>query len=389
MFDLFKPTIWLLTLIISLHTKGGSLSIAESQTSQVNTINKQTKKHFPNGNFIQYRGNVPELIGTDEKKYNYQCNQKTISTVLKELGILTSQTFIFSESDLRGTMPVTLNLFNASLKQILDSLCYNQPIYYEFKFDIFYIKHRDLPAKTLKSDSSNYKIINGKIIDTTGQPIPRATIAISKKECLISDDKGEFSMKIDRLVKSLTITSVGFQDQVVYPVANPIIVILKAAIRSVDSFVVVANHKVINKNDPEKPDHLSPQIIGQQPVKDIALISSGLAPGVFIKQSNGSPGSISRIQIRNNSWVGPANTVNFISQNEPLIILDHIPLLTMLINQMPFIGGNPGATGSAVGGFSILSRLSSLTTSRSFLKISSLMLRESIRSDSSQIICSR
>jgi TonB-dependent starch-binding outer membrane protein SusC len=166
------------------------------------------------------------------------------------------------------------------------------------------------------------RVISGKVTNIKdGTPITGATVtAKSKTGGATTDANGAFTIRVGADVRTLVISSIGFQDQEVQITAgiSTVNITLTEKISDLNEVVVIGYGTrrkgdltgavtSINAEDFNK----GPQVTPEQ-------LISGKVAGVQITSGGGAPGAGSRIRIRSGASLN--------ASNDPLIVVDGVPL---------------------------------------------------------------
>ena len=145
----------------------------------------------------------------------------------------------------------------------------------------------------------NSYTITGTITDDNGSPIPSASILLKgTTQGTTSDSKGVFSLTISKLSGTLVVSAVGYDNKEIKLKASTttINVSLKTAVPALQE-VVVIGYGTAKKRDMtgsvttvNQPAYYYKQGADQQ--------LQGKVSGVDIRTSNGTPGAVTRIQMR-------------------------------------------------------------------------------------------
>jgi len=164
------------------------------------------------------------------------------------------------------------------------------------------------------------KSISGKVLSAEdGQPIIGATIKVKGTSVgTITNVGGEFKISLQGDAKNLIVSYVGMTTAEVQAV-NGMTVSLQPDAKMIDEVVVTAvGIKRSSKSLGYAASTMAPEdgLMKSQP--DFLKSMQGKVAGVDIRSSQGTPGAATRINIRGNS--------SFFGNNEPLIIVDGVPL---------------------------------------------------------------
>jgi len=169
--------------------------------------------------------------------------------------------------------------------------------------------------------SAQNKEVTGKITDSTGTPIPGASVKLKgKKGGASAGADGSFRMTVPSNA-TLIITAIGYEPQEISVAnASDIAIHLHVGGSKVLNEVVVTSLGI--KREKRELTYSTQEIKGESLVaaKQDNIINglAGKVSGVQITNSTGMPGSSSRIVIR--------GAVSLIGNNQPLFVVDGVPI---------------------------------------------------------------
>ncbi|MCJ8208989.1 SusC/RagA family TonB-linked outer membrane protein [Mucilaginibacter sp. RS28] len=125
--------------------------------------------------------------------------EKAIADISKKTGYQ----FLFDAAYLKNAVPVTLNVSNAEFSELMRQLFNGQPFTYEINKKVIIIKSKTLQVNPIQ--------IRGRVIDTTGVPLPGVEVRI-KGESAAAKTAMDGSFTITTLNSSPTVVtrSIGF-----------------------------------------------------------------------------------------------------------------------------------------------------------------------------------
>lgn len=166
------------------------------------------------------------------------------------------------------------------------------------------------------------KDLSGKITDAKdGSPLAGVTVkAKGSNASAITGADGSFTLKVEAKIKSLIISYVGFKDQEVSVTDGAINVGLSQAEKSLSEVVVVGYGTKIKRDLTGSVAKVGAKELANTPVTSFENAIQGRAAGVFVEQQNGKVGQGIKVRIRGSASVTAGN--------EPLYVLDGIPLIT-------------------------------------------------------------
>jgi len=164
------------------------------------------------------------------------------------------------------------------------------------------------------------KSVSGKVFSADdGQPIIGATVKVQGTTLgTITDADGNFRINLSGNEKKLVFSYVGMKTQEV-EATNNMRVTLASDSKLIDEVVVTAvGIKRSSKSIGYATATMNPEDALGKSQPDFLKSMQGKVAGVDIRSSQGTPGAATRINIRGNS--------SFFGNNEPLIIVDGVPL---------------------------------------------------------------
>ncbi len=192
-----------------------------------------------------------------------------------------------------------------------------------------------LPAVSLAQD----RTVTGKITNEQGQPIPFASVqAKGLTKGVSADNEGIFSLKIASSVKTLVISSVGFQtlELSITDVKNYPIVLIASTGQSEVIVTAAFGLKQRKKTLGYNVQEVSAAELSKGRENSFINTLQGKVSGVNITSAGGAPGAGTDIIIRGLSSLNPG------ANNQPLIIIDGMPIdnSTIVGNVLPSSGTN-------------------------------------------------
>lgn len=163
------------------------------------------------------------------------------------------------------------------------------------------------------------KTISGIVSDSSGFPLPGATIVLKGTSAGTSSDfNGNFAIKANKSA-TLVFSFVGYTTQeVLVGAKNAINVKLKEDSASLDEVVVVAYGTATKSSFTGTATSISAENLEAKSYANVTQALAGEAAGVNVINTSGQPGSVSTIRIRG---FGSVN-----GNREPLYVIDGIPL---------------------------------------------------------------
>jgi TonB-linked SusC/RagA family outer membrane protein len=282
------------------------------------------------------------VIATTAQNISLDVKQAPIVKVFKEIQKQTAFSFIYTAEDLKGTHPVTLFVSSKPLPETLSLLFEGQPLSYSINEQFIVVKKNSSTALNPPGQD-----ITGRVITTTGEPLPGATVSIKgSSRATATGSKGDFRLIDVGPHTILVISNVGYQSQEIDVGGKSyILATLQEAISSLDETVVMAYGTTTRRLATGSISKVSGTEISKQPVSNPLAALQGRVAGMTIVQSSGVPGSAFKVRIRGQNSLRQGS--------EPLYIIDGVPfaLGNETLNQ---ITNAAGSGGGGMGGLSPL-----------------------------------
>ncbi|WP_316793208.1 SusC/RagA family TonB-linked outer membrane protein [Pedobacter frigoris] len=253
-----------------------------------------------------------------------------LEQIIQKIRKQTGYDFFYNAGMLAKANPVTLNVNDASVKEVLDLCFKNQPLTYRIEQKTIVVQY--LPERILVPYAAI--VITGKILDENGKPIPGASIRIkgANGRAIASAADGSFRIVVNSEDDVLLVNYVGYEPQEIKLKGNQGQLTIKMSIaESQLKGVEIINTGLFKKSD--KSFTGASTTVTAKDLQDFGnrnLITSlrNIDPSFNIIESNAfgsDPNRLPEIQIRGNSSlpnVGELQDQTRVGLNTPLIILD-------------------------------------------------------------------
>jgi TonB-linked SusC/RagA family outer membrane protein len=241
-----------------------------------------------------------------------------LEKAFKEIKKQTGYSFVYTRTQLKNTLPITYQVKNGTLKDVLEQCFRNQPLSFviEDKYIVVQTKTASIQTNIIVSDPID---ITGRVVNENGEVLEGVTITAKKSgKMTISNAKGEFSLKSIDDDDVLVLTSVGYitKEIPVNKESNKLIS-LTIAVGNLDETIVIAYGKTTRRYSTGNISSIKSDELSRQPVSDPINILGGKVPGLQIIQNSGVPGSLITVRLRGRNSIA--------NGNDPLYIVDGIP----------------------------------------------------------------
>ncbi len=180
------------------------------------------------------------------------------------------------------------------------------------------------------------RTITGKITDAdNGEYMPGVTILLEgTQNGTISDFDGKYNINVPESGGTLVFSFVGYETQkITLGEKNVVYVSLKMSQEILEEVVVVGYGTEVKTKVTGSISEIKSDEIALTPVSTVEQTLQGRAAGLFIESNNGKVGGDVKIRIRGSSSIN--------ASNQPLIIVDGIPINTVAINDYFNVYLNP------------------------------------------------
>ncbi len=181
-----------------------------------------------------------------------------------------------------------------------------------------------------------FRTIAGKVKDDeSGDPLTGVTIKVEGTDAgTVTDGNGSYSVIVPQSGGVLSFSFVGYKTQKIeIAETNVINVNMVLDQQILEEVVVVGYGTEIKTQVTGSISRIDGEDIAYTPASTIEQTLQGKASGVFIEANNGKVGAETRIRIRGSSSIN--------ASNQPLIVVDGIPINTVAINDYYNLYLNP------------------------------------------------
>ena len=250
---------------------------------------------------------------TYAQKVTLNVKKATIREVFAKIQAQTSYDFLYNADDLKLAKPITINLENTTLKQVLDICFSNQPLSYTIENTTILITKKNVgPDKTVLQ-----KVITGTVTDSVGTAMPGVTVKEKNtNNGVVTDVDGHFKIIVAGNDAVLQFSFLGFQTQDV-PVLDKtsVNVSLKENHTELNEIVVVGYGRQTKISLTGAVNQVQAKDIEDKPVLNVLQALQGESPNLIIQQTALDPGSGVNLNIRGVGTTG---------DNTPLVVIDGI-----------------------------------------------------------------
>lgn len=246
-----------------------------------------------------------------------------LSVVFEQIRTQTGYDFAYTTKTIQSAKPVTINVSNKNLKDVLDQIFDGQPLEYKIEDKSVTVS---VKQPTILDKIKNYFAamdVTGRVTDENNQPLSGATVQVKGGSNSTSTDaSGFFTLKQVDPNAIIVISFLGYDKKEIPAQANVGAVKLSAAASKLDEVQVIAYGKQTQRLSVGNVSSVSAKDIEKQPVQNPLLAIQASMPGVYITQTNGLPGGGVKVIIQGQNSIA--------NGNDPLYVIDGVPYLSEL-----------------------------------------------------------
>ncbi|WP_090099065.1 TonB-dependent receptor [Chitinophaga sp. CF118] len=237
-----------------------------------------------------------------------------LQQVFAEIITQTGVSIVYSEKVLSSAKPVTLQVKDASIQEVLDLCLKNQLVMYSHEGNSFIIKPVVFTPPATYADT--LITISGKVNTAAGAPLPGATVLVKgTRKGTQTDAQGNFTLRELQRKDVLVISNIGYVTKEV-AARDRINVSLEEDTRKFNEVVVVGYSDKKKSELTSAVSVVSSDKLKDVTTNDVGSMLQGKVAGLQVVNSSGVPGASSEIRLRGVSSVNASQS--------PLFVVDGI-----------------------------------------------------------------
>lgn len=259
------------------------------------------------------------------QKITISAKNAPLHEVFMEISRQTGISILYKEALMQKTFPVTIDVKNAGMQEVMDLCIKNQPINYTIEDHNIVIKKsavnnwviNPFGLPVIPVDSTI--IVKGRIYDNSGKLVPNVSITVNNGPGgTISNDQGEFSIKVNKHDR-LTFSSIGYEAQTITVNGRTSLnIILRELALKLTDAVVVGYGSARRKDVTGAISSVSTKDFNQGIISNPVQQIQGKVSGLQITQPGGDPNQTPIIRLRGQTSLTGGQT--------PLFVVDGVPL---------------------------------------------------------------
>lgn len=242
------------------------------------------------------------FVQAQNEKISIDVSNVTLKEFFSIIENKSNYNFVFRDAMLDGKSPVSLNIKDETIKQILDQVLNKAKLKYSLQGNSILIQEQNIIKKT----------VTGRVVDQSGLPLVGAIVAEKgTKNVTMTQSDGSFSLTISDNTE-LEISFIGYNSQIVTTSGKTNLNITLNEDSSILDEVVVVGYGIQKKvNLTGSIANIKAEELNQIPVANLSNSLAGRAPGATIVGTSGLIGATSTIRLRGGF-------------GEPLFIIDGV-----------------------------------------------------------------
>lgn len=242
----------------------------------------------------------------------------SLEKVFIEIEKQSGYSFVYTREELGKTIPVTIEVKDATLNEVLELCFRKQPITYNITDKYIIVKEREEAKQSIFLVTD----IRGKVINEKGEAVAGATVKVKGSSIItITNNEGEFLLNGIEPTAILIITGAELEAQEIKVNNRSFVTVrVNTKVNDLDQVVIMAYGETTKRLNTGNISKVTGNEISKQPVANPLAALQGRVPGLIITQSSGYAGSTYQIQIRGQN--------SLLQGSQPLFVIDGVPFAT-------------------------------------------------------------
>jgi TonB-linked SusC/RagA family outer membrane protein len=281
--------------------------------------------------------------GTFAQRVTLQHENAKLGHVLKEIRQQTGYDFLYEDQVLAKSKPVTINVKNMPVAEVLAACFENQPLAFKIEHNIVTISEKETGILSTLKRMFSQLTLKGTVVDENNQPLVGVTVTNETSGVVVlSDRDGRFSIKAQPGEK-IGFSFIGYKKQIITAKDESSLTIrMITDVATLDEVVFVAYGSSTKKDLTGSVSVVSAKDIKDVPFNTIDNALAGRAAGVQVTKSDGTPGGAVKVRVR--------GSTSLLGGNDPLYVIDGVPLQVQSnFERIGYDMSNPGGNNIASG----------------------------------------
>lgn len=244
-----------------------------------------------------------------------------LADIFKDVKRQTGYTFVYEEEMLRKAKPVTIDMHDATLQQVLDVCFKDQPLEYTILTTMVVVKEKPKPEPKVSVVAPTPPppvTISGRVTGQNGEPLAGASVTEKgTQNAAVTREDGSFIIEVGKPNVTLVISYIGYTQLEVKATGQGMHITLTQTSNNLGDVVVVGYGTAKRKDLTGSVSSVNSTSIKEQAVTRFDQALMGKVAGVQVKPVSGEPGSAPQVKIRGVGSISASST--------PLYVVDGYP----------------------------------------------------------------
>lgn len=253
------------------------------------------------------------------QKITLNAHNVPLEQVFKDIRKQSGYDFIYTGKLISKANPVTIQLKDASIEDVLKECFADQQLDYTIDQKTVIVKEKQLAQPTAPAPP---KDVTGQVLDKQGVPLVSATVLDKRTQlAALTDAKGNFTLHNVLPEDIIKISYIGYKPFEIQVQDKTVIkVVMEETTNALDAVVVQAYGQTSQRLNTGDISTVTAKEIEQQPVMNALTALEGKVPGLVVTQTSGYASAPFKIEIEGRSSIDGKRP------SEPLYIIDGVPL---------------------------------------------------------------
>lgn len=242
-----------------------------------------------------------------------------LESVLTELRKKTGFNFVYTDLQIKNAKPVSININQARLEEVLDEIFKDQPLMYLINSKTVIIKQKE---NTPEENMIAFYVeidVRGRVLDEKGIPLAGATVRVKgDRKSVTTDANGSFFIQNVEESDAIVISYMGYVSKELKAQKDLGNISLELSDSKLEETVIVAYGTQKKSSVTGSVSTLKARELTTVTTPNVNAMLQGKVAGVQVLNTSGRPGDAAIIRIRGKSSLGGDNTI------EPLWVIDGV-----------------------------------------------------------------
>ncbi len=259
---------------------------------------------------------------TRSQTVSLNAKNQPLERVFKAIKKQTELAVVYNDRFVDSSTPVSITVKDALLTETLESLLNPLSLTYHIRENTIVITKmpgRNHGAPTIQPLEIKQRILTGRVIDESGEPLAGVTVVVKGTSAAVTtDENGSYQITIPADGNTLVFSMVGFEP-LEYGFGNQSVVnvSMKTLVSDLDEVVVVGYGTQKREHVTTAISSIRAKDFAKGANQDAAELIRGKIAGLTVVNTDGNPLSTSQINLRGNA------TIN--GNAAPLVLVDGVP----------------------------------------------------------------